>query len=136
MQAVGGISDIINGINTQTEQTVETAMRAEQIVGAQQEALETTINLFNNINKYVEDLASNLDDITKGIEQMSVAKEHTLSAIQSISDVSDRSAASTSKVSSTILNQLEAVKNLNGNAETLNHNSGDLLDAVTQFKLN
>ncbi len=136
MQAVGGISDIINGINTQTEQTVETAMRAEQIVGAQQEALETTINLFNNINKYVEDLASNLDDITKGIEQMSVAKEHTLSAIQSISDVSDRSAASTSEVSSTILNQLEAVKNLNGNAETLNHNSGDLLDAVTQFKLN
>lgn len=136
MQAVGGISDIINGINTQTEQTVETAMRAEQIVGAQQEALETTINLFNNINKYVEDLASNLDDITKGIEQMSVAKEHTLSAIQSISDVSDRSAASTSEVASTILNQLEAVKNLNGNAETLNHNSGDLLDAVTQFKLN
>lgn len=84
----------------------------------------------------MEDLASNLDDITKGIEQMSVAKEHTLSAIQSISDVSDRSAASTSEVSSTILNQLEAVKNLNGNAETLNHNSGDLLDAVTQFKLN
>jgi len=136
MQAVGGISDIITGINTRTEQTVETAKRAEQIVAAQQEALETTINLFNNINKYVEDLASNLDDITRGIEQMSVAKEQTLSAIQSISDVSDRSAASTSQVSSTILNQLEAVKNLNGNAETLNNNSGDLLDAVTQFKLN
>ena len=136
MQAVGGISDIITGINTQTEQTVETAKRAEQIVAAQQEALQTTINLFNNINKYVEDLASNLNDITKGIEHMSVAKEQTLSAIQSISDVSDRSAASTSEVSSTILNQLEAVKNLNGNAETLNHNSGDLLDAVTQFKLN
>ncbi len=136
MQAVGGISDIITGINTRTEQTVETAKRAEQIVAAQQEALETTINLFNNINKYVEDLASNLDDITRGIGQMSVAKEQTLSAIQSISDVSDRSAASTSQVSSTIQNQLEAVKNLNGNAETLNNNSGDLLEAVTQFKLN
>lgn len=136
MQAVSGISDIITGINTRTEQTVETAKRAEQIVAAQQEALETTINLFNNINKYVEDLASNLDDITRGIEQMSVAKEQTLSAIQSISDVSDRSAASTSQVSTTILNQLEAVKNLNGNAETLNNNSGDLLDAVTRFKLN
>lgn len=136
MQAVGGISNIITGINAQTEQTVETAKRAEQIVGAQQEALETTINLFNNINKYVEDLASNLDDITKGIEQMSVAKNQTFSAIQSISDVSDRSAAATSEVSATILNQLDAVKNLNGNAETLNNNSGDLLDAVTQFKLN
>lgn len=97
MQAVGGISDIITGINTRTEQTVETAKRAEHIVAAQQEALETTINLFNNINTYVEDLASNLDDITGGIEQMSVAKEETLSAIQSISDVSDRSAASTSQ---------------------------------------
>lgn len=67
---------------------------------------------------------------------MSVAKNQTLSAIQSISDVSDRSAAATSEVSATILNQLDAVKNLNGNAETLNNNSGDLLDAVTQFKLN
>ncbi|MCX4328231.1 MAG: methyl-accepting chemotaxis protein [Lachnospiraceae bacterium] len=136
MQAVSRISDIITRINTQTELTVETARRAEQIVGAQQDALVTTVSLFNTINKHIEDLADNLDDITKGIEQMSVAKDHTLSAIQSISDVSDRAAASTSQVFSTIVNQMDAVKNLNGNAETLNNNSRDLMDAVTQFKLN
>lgn len=136
MQAVSRISDIITRINTQTELTVETARRAEHIVGAQQDALVTTINLFNTINKHIEDLADNLDDITKGIEQMSIAKNETLSAIQSISDVSDRAAASTSQVSSTIVSQLDAVKNLNDNAETLNNNSKDLMDAVTQFKLN
>ena len=110
MQAVSRISDIITRINTQTELTVETARRAEQIVGAQQDALVTTINLFNTINKHIEDLADNLDDITRGIEQMSIAKDETLSAIQSISDVSDRAAASTSQVSSTIVNQMDAVK--------------------------
>jgi len=136
MQAVGKISDIIMRINTQTELTVNTAKRAEHIVSAQQEALNTTINLFNNINKYVEDLAYNLDDITNGIEQMSAAKEQTLSAIQSISEVSDRSAASTSQVSATIVSQLDAARNLNDNAGTLNNNSSDLLSAVTQFKLN
>ena len=136
MQAVSRISDIITRINTQTELTVETARRAEQIVGAQQDALVTTINLFNTINKHIEDLADNLDDITRGIEQMSIAKDETLSAIQSISDVSDRAAASTSQVSSTIVNQMDAVKNLNDDAETLNNNSRDLMDAVTQFKLN
>ncbi len=136
MQAVSRISDIITRINTQTELTVETARRAEQIVGAQQDALVTTINLFNTINKHIEDLADNLDDITMGIEQMSIAKDETLSAIQSISDVSDRAAASTSQVSSTIVNQMDAVKNLNDDAETLNNNSRDLMDAVTQFKLN
>lgn len=47
MQAVSRISDIITRINTQTELTVETARRAEQIVGAQQDALVTTINLFS-----------------------------------------------------------------------------------------
>ena len=136
MQAVSRISDIITRINTQTELTVETARRAEQIVGAQQDALVTTINLFNTINNHIEDLADNLDDITRGIEQMSIAKDETLSAIQSISDVSDRAAASTSQVSSTIVNQMDAVKNLNDDAETLNNNSRDLMDAVTQFKLN
>lgn len=135
MHAVGGISDIITRIHTQTELTVETAKRAEQIVGAQQDALTTTINLFHDINQHVEALADNIDDMTTGIEQMSAAKDETLSSIQSISDVSDRSASSTTEVSATVLDQLEAVKHLNGNAETLNNNSSDLLDAVTQFKL-
>ena len=136
MQAVSKISDIITRINSQTVVTVETARRAEQIVGAQQDALITTVNLFNTINKYVEDLVENLDNITSGIEQMSVTKDQTLSAIQSISDVSERSAASTLQVSATIVNQMDAVKKLNNNAETLSNNSKDLLGAVTQFKLN
>ena len=66
---------------------------------------------------------------------MSAAKDQTLSAIQSISDVSDQSASATTEVSATILDQLEAVKHLNDNADTLNHNSKDLLEAVSQFKL-
>lgn len=136
MHSVGRIVDIITRINTQTEMTVDTARRAEMIVEAQQEALSTTISLFHNINEHVENLAKNLDDITNGIEGMSVAKEHTLSAIQNISDVSERFASSTSEVSATIVSQLDAVKSLNGNAETLNDNSQDLLDAVTRFKLN
>ena len=136
MQAVSKISDIITRINSQTVVTVETARRAEQIVGAQQDALITTVNLFNTINEYVEDLVENLDNITSGIEQMSVTKDQTLSAIQSISDVSERSAASTLQVSATIVNQMDAVKKLNNNAETLSNNSKDLLGAVTQFKLN
>lgn len=136
MHSVGRISDIITRINNQTEMTVDTAKRAEIIVEAQQEALSTTISLFHNINEHVEDLAKNLDDITRGIEGMSVAKEHTLSAITNISDVSEHFASSTSEVSATIVSQLDAVKSLNGNAEKLNDNSQDLLDAVTQFKLN
>lgn len=135
MQAVSGIADIITRINTQTQSTVETAKQAEQIVDSQQEALTTTMRLFNGINQHVEELADNLDDISRGIEQMSVAKEQTLSAIQSISDVSDQSASSTTEVSATIIDQLDAVKHLNENATTLNSNSRDLLDAVTQFKL-
>ena len=135
MQAVGGISDIITRINTQTEITVQTARQAEQIVDSQQEALATTIELFQGINRHVEDLANNLDDITKGITQMSEAKDQTLSAIQSISQVSDQSASATTEVSATIVNQLDAVKNLNNNAVTLTNNAKDLLDAIAQFKL-
>lgn len=135
MHAVGGISDIITRINHQTELTAETAKQAGQIVGSQQEALETTVKLFHSINQHVEDLTSNLDNISRGIDQMSAAKDQTLSAIQSISDVSDQSASATTEVSATILDQLEAVKHLNDNADTLNHNSKDLLEAVSQFKL-
>ncbi len=135
MHAVGGISDIITRINHQTELTAETAKQAGQIVGSQQEALETTVKLFHSINQHVEDLTSNLDNISRGIDQMSAAKHQTLSAIQSISDVSDQSASATTEVSATILDQLEAVKHLNDNADTLNHNSKDLLEAVSQFKL-
>ncbi len=135
IRAASGISDIITRINSQTQQTAQTARQAEQIVGSQQEALITTVQLFHSINQHVEKLAENLDDITAGIEQMSSAKDQTLSAIQSISDVSDQSASATTEVSATILDQMDAVKHMNENAATLNHNAKDLLEAVSQFKL-
>ncbi len=135
IRAASGISDIITRINSQTQQTAQTARQAEQIVGSQQEALITTVQLFHSINQHVEKLAENLDDITAGIEQMSSAKDQTLSAIQSISDMSDQSASATTEVSATILDQMDAVKHMNENAATLNHNAKDLLEAVSQFKL-
>ncbi len=135
LQAVGEISDIITRISEQTEVTVETARQAESIVDSQQKALATTIELFHGIDEHVGNLTANLENITSGISQMSDAKDQTLSAIKSISQVSDQSAAATTEVSATIVNQLDAVRGLNDNAVTLTNNAKDLLDAVAQFKL-
>ena len=66
---------------------------------------------------------------------MSEAKDQTLSAIQSISQVSEQSASATTEVSATIENQLDAMKSLNEDAITLTSTAQDLLDAVAQFKL-
>ncbi len=135
MQSVGGISGIIEEINAQTELTVETAKKAEEIVASQQEALTTTIELFQGINSHIENLANNLEDITSGISQITTVKDQTLSSIQSITQVSDQSASATTEVSATVVNQLDAVKSLNEDAETLTENAKDLLEAVAQFKL-
>src|SRR5690606_26167193 len=50
--AASQISEIIKEIIEQTKETVNTARRAEEIVASQERALNSTVDVFTNINKY------------------------------------------------------------------------------------
>ena len=132
--AVGDIKRIVEDIERASKQTVATVQEAEEIVSAQQQALSSSIEVFNKIEVNVDQLVFNLQAIMKGIGQIDDAKKDTLEAITNIASISNETSASTEEVGATILSQVEAVERMNDEAQQLLVHATDLEQEIQAFK--
>jgi methyl-accepting chemotaxis protein len=135
VHAAKQIQNIVTMITDKTKDTVDTAMEAESIVGSQSEALNKTIQVFDNINEHVNNLASNLDNISGGIMKIESAKSDTMDAIQSISAVSEETAAASQEVSATAVSQIDSVERLLMAAQELEADAKKLEESISIFKI-
>lgn len=129
------IRKIVADINDKTNDTVNIARKAEDIVDVQDKSLKRAEEVFGHIQSQFGELISNLDEITNGVDTIAEAKVHTIDSIQSISAVSQQTAAASEEVTETASKQLERVEQLNIAAENLNNNSNDLNNAIDLFKI-
>ncbi len=129
------IADIIAVIQNKTQQTVATAEEAETILESQKQVLNSTVTSFQLINCQVTNLTENLAVIIDGIDEIENSKNDTLYAIESISSISEETAAAAEELSAAVANQLEAVETLHQSVNQLQENAGDLNNSVKVFKL-
>ncbi|HHX12050.1 MAG TPA: hypothetical protein GX731_04455, partial [Clostridiales bacterium] len=135
MAASGEISHIIKRISDQTKKTVKTARSAENIVLSQEEVLNNTTEVFNDINQHVENLSDNLEQIARGIKGIEEAKNDTLRAIESISATAEESSAAASQLGTTAENQLSEVNRLDAVVQQLHDDSVVLENTIQIFKI-
>jgi methyl-accepting chemotaxis protein len=135
VNAVEQIREIVGKIQSKTHTTVDSARKAEDMLGSQLDALNNTIQVFNNVNQYVEKLLTSLGSVWKNAEEMRDSKGEILEAIESISSISEQTAASSEEVTATIINQVEAVSHLAKDAEELATNTKKLEEAIRRFKV-
>ena len=114
---------------------VSIAKKAEDVVEIQGESLQNAEHVFDKIQEQFTELISNLDEITNGIDTIADAKAQTIDAIQSISAVSQETAAASEEVTETANRQLQQVEALNEAAQNLNQNSSALANAIDLFKI-
>jgi methyl-accepting chemotaxis protein len=133
--AVSKIEGLIAQIQKRTLNTVTTANRADATVAVQVKALNTTVEAFANINVEVEKLAINMEKMSRGIKEIEHAKEDTLGAMESISAVSEETAAASNELGITAMEQLKAVEALNQAALELSLDSKNLEKSVSIFKV-
>jgi methyl-accepting chemotaxis protein len=136
VQAANQIQNIVKEIATKTKDTIDTAKEAESIVESQTVSLNKTIQVFDFINDHVNDLASNLNNISNGIKSIETAKADTMDAIQDISAVSEETAAASEEVSATAINQIDSVERMRNAAIELANNAKNLEEAIKIFKIN
>lgn len=136
LKASNEIAKIIQKIESQTKKTVNSAQYAQSIVMSQEEALESTVSVFNDINQHVENLTDNLNQIALGVEGIEHAKNDTLRAIESISATAQETAAATEELSVTAENQLAEVNRLNDVVQQLNDDAINLEESAKVFKIN
>lgn len=135
VQAANQIQNIVKEIADKTQNTIDTAKQAENIVNSQTVSLNKTVQVFDNINEHVNNLANNLNNISDGIKKIEIAKNDTMDAIQNISAVSEETAASAEEVSATALNQIDSVERLRIAAKELADNAKVLENAIRAFKI-
>lgn len=133
--SIKDIRKIIGTIHQNTEKVVLTAKRAENVMLQQEFAVENTTNSYRTINKNVERLVVNINDILLNVGDIEQARVNTLSGIENISAVLEEIAASTNTVNQTAQEQLQSVEALNLAADNLNQNADNLVNAIGTFKV-
>ncbi len=134
--SVNDIQKIVDSIQGDTKNVVETARKAEDVLNLQGNAVKNTTSSYNIINESVEKLVVYLNYITQNVGNIEDARVSTLRAIENISAVLEEIAASTNTVNQTSNDQLVSVETLNKEASSLNLNADTLVQEVNKFKVN
>ncbi|HHW22540.1 MAG TPA: methyl-accepting chemotaxis protein [Clostridiaceae bacterium] len=129
------IATIIKNTQNQTARVVESAEASENILKLHNIAVENTLAVFKKISSSMVDLANKVSEITKGMEDMEKYKESTLTAIYSISSVSQQIAASTEEVSASTEEQLSSIEELAMFAKQLDETAQNLNESIKSFKI-
>lgn len=129
------IKAIVEEIGMKTREVVETAQTADNIVKEQVVAVEKTTASFDEMDRQVETLMKQLEEILLNVVQMDETRNTTLEAIESISSVSEQTASSASTVAENAEKQLEIVQGLESNSKELSKEAEELGEAIKQFKV-
>lgn len=135
LNSANEINKIIEQMIAQTHDVVETAKQAESIVDTQKQAVNTTTNSFNDMSGHITHLVSSLSTITSDVDTMGVSRDTTLSAIESISAISEETSAASANVAHTAVKQLDSVKKLDSASSNLAKRAEELTELLKQFTL-
>ena len=135
IQAADHIREAMEHIKHNAEETVNASILAGDIVSRQTETVTETIHVFRSINEDIENIMVQLSSLSNAIDSMERHRNDTLSAIESISSVSEENAASIALVNDSLKEQLTIVDNLHNSMKDLEEKANMLTQAVNAFKL-
>lgn len=135
MSAAGEIQRVVLGIKEQTAGTVSSAVKAQNAFEEQAAIVAKTKEAFDNMNNSVATLLEKLKDVAANVTDMNSSREVTLNAIESISAVSEETAASSSVVNDTVISQKNSAQTLEAAARDLEHKTEELKEALSFFKI-
>ena len=133
--SAGQIQNIIDDIVNNTEDVVRIAKEAETTVSSQEEAMQLTADSFRDMDTQIQSLMTSLSNITQNVENMEQAKDATLNAVESISSVSEQTAAGSSNVNRTVSAQQDEIATLDVAAENLRKKAEELSELLQQFTI-
>lgn len=135
MKATKEISIIVKSTQSQTAQASIKASLSEEIIKQQNIAVLDTSKVFENIANSMDQLVDKVALIITNVSEMNKDKELTIEAIQSISSVSQQTAASSQEVTASTEEQLSSIEELSGYAQQLKEAASSLNATINMFKV-
>lgn len=127
------IKDIIGEIRDESKNTVEIMNEVENIMIEQNESVKEATIVFDEIKESVSKMNAEISEMNSIILNVKNYKDDIGSAMQSISCISQESAASVEQTTKTISDQLKSAKNVYQNAADLKTISDELDKEINKF---
>ncbi|MCT4584334.1 MAG: methyl-accepting chemotaxis protein [Peptostreptococcaceae bacterium] len=127
------IKDIIEQIRIESQNTVDIVNEVEEIMLEQNESVKEATKIFDEIKESVNNMNTEISQMNNVILNVKDDKDDITSAIESISCVSQESAASIEQTTKTISQQLESAKEVYHNAADLKAISDELDSEINKF---
>ncbi len=134
-KAAKEISNNVANITAQTQNSVNSANVAQEMVAAQSEAVEQVVDVFQNMQKAMATLVEGLQGIVENTERADRERSSAVEAVRNISDIISETASSAEVVRDVASKLLDSVQNLNQTADSLGENMDDLKTEISVFKI-
>lgn len=133
--AAGEIRNNVAHIILQTQNSVESAQNAQNMVAAQSEAVDQVVDVFREMQRSMGMLIDGLKAIVDSTEKADHDRSSTVEAVKNISDIIEETANSAEVVREVIEKLMDNVQQLNHTADALGVNMDDLKTEVSVFKI-
>ena len=129
------IQNMIKEIRTYSEEAMERVEIAESIVIKQGDRVQETALAFENMNRFLERLIGEMEELVEKVEGMNTERHTTLSSIRSIGTLSENLVTCSDEMKKSLKLQTQAAEVLTDSAEQMKENMENLKLAVDTFKV-
>lgn len=131
----GHISETVRLIQSETKEASHAMIEASRMNDEQNSAIHETGEVLNLITTEMQSLVQGIDHIYNDIQKMSEEQAAIQEAIQSISAISQESAALAEEVNASTDEQLVTLEKVKQSTDMLKSASEDLISAISKFTL-
>lgn len=125
----------VGNISKHTEQTVEDAGYAENIVQIQEEAVRQVIEVFGSMSEQISELLAELRNIAVETDAADQERNDTIEAVENISAIIEETASSAMQVHDMAGHLLNSVDQLDQTSDVLSDNMRGLKNEIAAFKV-
>ena len=129
------INNIVEELIANSNQSVGKMTEVKNDSDKQMEQLQSTIESFDSLRQYVQEVATASSDIASQMTDLEKQKNIISGVVEQLAAISEENAASTEETSASMQTLSGAVQSCQEETDTLNQLSANLTDEVNRFKL-
>ncbi|MEK5230406.1 methyl-accepting chemotaxis protein [Lysinibacillus sp. FSL K6-0232] len=129
------IKDTVESILNNSHQAVAVIASNADLMQAQNESVQSTQLAFKDNSELSQSIATSINELMNKLAHMLEHKNQAIMAIQSISAISEETAASAEQVSASAMDQQAELQKVAESIDNMNHISKELQEVVNRFKL-
>ena len=133
--SVSDITRIVVGIQAESNSVATSLQTGYVQVEKGTEQIQLTGQTFQNIYEAVNSMSTNVSDISRSLEQVSINSSQMNQSIGSIAAVSEQSAAGIEQTSASMAQTNHSMEEISDNAQSLSELAEQLNEMIAKFKL-